>query len=479
MKTVTKTALANARQNRTRNMISGAAIILTTLLIFMVLTVGYASVKVRFAAVNAYYPPYHAMFRQVSEEDAEKLKSHNDMEKVGLRSDLGEGVDDDSTILFLWMDETALELNKIELAEGAFPKAGNEIALPEGLLAEYGITAEIGDTVTLPLQLYEDGGLGYQKEDTFRISGFLKGEIDEENKAYSVLVSRDCLEQSIPAKDREYRVMFRLQDVGEHVATTDAIEERAREIGADFGVSEDNVVINTDYLMANYTDPAALFAVVCIILVVMAAGVLTIYSIHYVSMIPKVQEYGKLKAMGATRRQIRQIVFREGLLVTALSLPLGLLLGSLLAGPVIRWIYRISGEGVQTNAAAMEMNRICMELLEQRQVPVLYGWVYILTILTVLVTVYLSLVKPMRMAAKISPVEAMRYQGEIREKKKERKGFAEMSLVKLTRSNLSRNKKRSILTIVTLGAVGILFMAVATVLSCADPEEIAKQEHAI
>ena len=70
----------------------------------------------------------------------------------------------------------------------------------------------------------------------------------------------------------------------------------------------------------------------------------------------------------------------------------------------------------------------------------------------------------------------MRYQGEIREKKKERKGFAEMSLVKLTRSNLSRNKKRSVLTIVTLGAVGILFMAVATVLSCADPEEIAKQE---
>lgn len=456
MKTVTKTALANARQNRTRNMISGAAIILTTLLIFMVLTVGYASVKVRFAAVNAYYPPYHAMFRQVSEEDAGKLKSHNDMEEVGLRSDLGEGVDDDSTILFLWMDAQALELNKVELAEGAFPKAGNEIALPEGLLAEYGIAAGIGDTVTLPLQLYEDGGLGYQKEEPFRISGFLKGEIDEENKAYSVLVSRDCLEQSVPAKDREYRVMFRLQDVGENVATTDAIEERVREIGADFGVSEDNVVINTDYLMANYTDPAALFAVVCIILVVMAAGVLTIYSIHYVSMIPKVQEYGKLKTMGATRRQIRQIVFREGLLVTALSLPLGLLLGSLLAGPVIRWIYRISGEGVQTNAAAMEMNRICMELLEQRQVPVLYGWVYILTILTVLVTVYLSLVKPMRMAAKISPVEAMRYQGEIREKKKERKGFAEMSLVKLTRSNLSRNKKRSVLTIVTLGAVGVM-----------------------
>ena len=53
MKTVTKTALANVRQNKVRNLISGTAIILTTLLVFMVLTVGNASVAVRFAGVNA------------------------------------------------------------------------------------------------------------------------------------------------------------------------------------------------------------------------------------------------------------------------------------------------------------------------------------------------------------------------------------------------------------------------------------------
>ena len=197
MKTVTRTALANARQNKHRNVISGAAIILTTLLIFMVLTVGYASVKVRFAGVNAYYPPYHAMFRQVSEENAQKLKSHNDMEEVGLRSDLGEGVDDDSLILFLWMDDQALELNKITLTKGEFPREEKEIALPEEMLSEYGITAGIGDEITLPFQLYEDGGLGFQKEDTFCISGFLGGTVDEENKAYSALVSREYLEKRL------------------------------------------------------------------------------------------------------------------------------------------------------------------------------------------------------------------------------------------------------------------------------------------
>lgn len=476
MKTVTRTALANMRQNRTRNIISGVAIILTTLLIFMVLTVGYSSVEVRFAGVNAYYPPYHAMFRQVSEENALKLKSHNDMEKVGLRTDLGEGVDDDSMILILWLDEQARELNKVGLTEGSFPREGQEIALPKDLLSEYGIDAGIGDEITLPWQPYEEGGLGFQREDTFRISGFLDADTDEEKKMYSVLVSREFLEGTVPADTREYRVMFHLKDVGKNILTTDAIEQKVKQMGADFEVAEDNIVLNTDYLMANYTDPATFVVMACIVLVVMAAGILTIYSIYYVSMIPKVQEYGKLKAMGATRRQIRQIVFREGILVMAAALPLGLGIGSLLAEPVILWIHRLAEEGANTNAAAMELNRICTEMLENGEVQILFWWIYLLTAVTVLITVYLSLVKPMRTAAKISPVEAMRYQGEQSDKKKKRKGFSEMNLTRLTRSNLSRNKKRSVLTVVTLGVVGILFMMVATVLSCAEPKELARQE---
>ena len=45
-------------------------------------------------------------------------------------------------------------------------------------------------------------------------------------------------------------------------------------------------------------------------LIVILAGIMTIYSLYYITMIYKVQEFGKLKALGATKRQIRQIVFR-------------------------------------------------------------------------------------------------------------------------------------------------------------------------
>ena len=41
---------------------------------------------------------------------------------------------------------------------------------------------------------------------------------------------------------------------------------------------------------------------------------------------------------------------------------------------------------------------------------------------------------------------------------------------------MARNKKRTGITIVTLGATGILFMVVATILSCAAPKEIARKD---
>lgn len=59
MKTVTKTALANVKQNKGRNFLCGCAIALTTFLIFVVLTVGYGMIRVQLASVDAYYPTYH------------------------------------------------------------------------------------------------------------------------------------------------------------------------------------------------------------------------------------------------------------------------------------------------------------------------------------------------------------------------------------------------------------------------------------
>ena len=108
MKTVTKTALANVKQNKGRNFLCGCAIALTTFLIFVVLTVGYGMIRVRLASVDAYYPTYHIMFRQVSEKNTKALQVHNDIEEIGLRMDLGQIIDDDATIIMTAMDNNCL-----------------------------------------------------------------------------------------------------------------------------------------------------------------------------------------------------------------------------------------------------------------------------------------------------------------------------------------------------------------------------------
>lgn len=472
MNTVTRTALANIRQNKSRNTLSGIAIILTTLLIFLVLTIGWDSLSIRFAGVNAYYPTYHCMFRQVPQKNADALKSHADIETLGLRADFGEIVNKDSSILMIAMDSEALTLNKIELEKGNFPEKENEIVIYPSMLDKLGLQANIGDEITLPYQLYEDGGLGWQKEDTFRISGFLSGsDTASENNSYLVLTSMEYMKNYIPEDQREYRVMFRLADT--KGKTADAIEEQAKAIGSTFNVNEENIVINSDYLLANYVDPSFVTGIIGIMIIVILAGILTIYSIYYISMIPKVQEYGKLKAIGATKKQIRQIVFREGLLVTLAALPAGFLIASMISRPAVLFMFQ---RGEKIEGAGQTFNELCVDLIRSGQVPLLHWWIYLLTAASVLLTVYLALIKPMRTASKISPIEAMRYQGGYTNHRRQRRGYHSLNIFRLTKANISRNKKRTAITIITLSVIGILFIVTATVLSCADPAEIARQE---
>lgn len=467
MKTVTKTALANVRQNKGRNILCGVAIALTTLLIFSILTIGFGIVHLQNAAVNAYYPNFHIMFRGVSEDGIKQLKAFDDIEEMGLREDFGQITDDDATMLMIAMDSKAISLNKQELEEGDFPKEKDEIVVTRSMLAELGMQAEIGDTITLPYQLYEGNMLGYGQEDTFRICGFAKqAESANENKTYAALFAPEYMEMMIPENEREYRITLRL--AASENMTTDQIETRCTDIGTAIGCSEHDIVMNKQYLSANYTDPSTYPGIAGIVVVVVIAGILTIYSIYYVSMIPKVQEYGKLKAMGATKKQIRQIVFREGMMVALLAIPVGLIVSSFISKGFLMGVVRYLNSGDV-------FIQIIFDLLNNGKVPILLPWIYLLAAGVALVTVIFSIYMPMRKAAAISPVEAMRYQADSSQsRKKKRKGYAELNLLRLTGANLQRNKKRTIITVLTLSATGIFFITMSHIISCSDPVVTAK-----
>lgn len=466
MNTVNKTALSNLKQNKGKNILTGIAIVLTTLLIFVIPTVGLGTMDVQMAAINKIYPTFHGMYRNVDVQTAKMLSHRAEIETMGIRQDPAQISIPEGSGLMCYMDDEALRLGKMELEEGNFPKSGNEIAVSSGLLDAMGIKAGIGDTIELPYQPIESDGIGYEKKEQFLITGMLPTSKEQrELKVFSALVSKDFMEQEQPEGERKYRVLFRV--AGADAMTTEQIKTVFQDLAADMGIVEADVTDNSEYLYANYVDPAFYTGVVAILLVVVLAGILTIYSIYYISMIYKVQEFGKLKALGATKRQIRQIVFREGMLVAAVAIPIGLVLGSILSHTGFTYLMSVYAPDDTMGIASRE-------LVAQNEVSLLKLWIYIMAAVVTLLTVAVSMIRPMQIAAKISPVEAMRYDGSMKTRKKGRKGHSEMRLVHLTEANLTRNKKRTLMTIITLSLTGILYMVLSTILSCADPVEIAR-----
>lgn len=466
MKMTTRVAYCNMRHYKSKNILIGIAIILTTLLLFVIPSIGKDMVEVNFAVINKIYPTWHALYRNVDESTVMKLAAHHDVKTYGLRSDAGYMNLEDATVSMMYMDRTGMELYKVKLQEGQLPQKENDIVVSKGILEALGQNGKIGDTITVPYQILKDDGLDYTKEKDFRICGFLAdNESSKEQKQYTSLVSEAFLKAEIPVEQVKYR--FLLQVNGQKGNTTADYTETIQNIARQFGISEDDMNINKEYLAANYVDPATIPVIVGIMLIVVLAGIITIYSVYYVSMNQRVRDFGKLKAIGATKRQLRQIVLREGMGVALFAIPIGLLIGTVAVKVVL---LQFVEHAKDSNVLITEAYKV----VAKGEVQLYYWWIYLLAIAVTLCTVYLSLMKPMRMAAKVSEIEAMRYQGGSKRQKSSRKGYQFLNIGRLTKRNLAENKKKSTITIVSMAVTGIFVMMVATVLSCANPMESAK-----
>lgn len=463
MKMTTRVAYDNMKYYKSRNLLIGIAIVLTTMLLFVIPTVGKGMIDLQNAAVNQIYPTWHALFRDVPEETVRQLEAHHDISEYGLRGDAGAINLEDGMASLTFLDQGGMDLYKIKLSEGSLPQAENEIVVSQGILEELGQEAAIGDTITVPCQLQRDGGLDRTEEKRFKICGFLPDtEEGRKQKAYSALVSYDFLRAEIPEEQITYRFLFQIGDEGK--SSTTEFEDNIRQIASQFGFRESQMAINTEYLGANYVDPVTLPIICGILLIIVVAGIITIYSIYYISLHQRVQEFGRLKSIGATRRQIRQIVLQEGLCVAWFAIPSGLLLGTLAVVVVFRAMARfVDG----TDAYMTTLKGMILD----GSVNIFHVWIYLLAAVITVLTVYLSLLKPMRMASKFSVVEAMRTTGSTGRGKSRRKGYDTLTIGRLTKRNLMENKKKSLITIVAMALTGVFLMVIATVLSCANPTE--------
>ena len=391
---------------------------------------------------------YEGLYRGITKEEYNKIKADDNVEVSSIRTTFGRIKNEDNYLGIMYLDENTPEMINMKLEEGRFPKAYNEIAIQSGYLENIlNMPVEVGQTIQLEYQINTTKEI---IKDEFIITGIIKTEdIHNNYKSYTAVASEDYFNKH-KNSDINYTVCILVNK--DEKLSGDEIKYTVEQIGENAGVSKFSVEVNEDYINASNPDPAVIGGGIIIAFIVIISSIIVIYSVFYVSIINKVQEFGKIKAIGATLKQIKLIVLTEGLILSTIAIPIGLILGNIISNTVIIKIMNFA----QFNVGKYNL------------------MINIAVFLVVYLTVFISLIKPMNIAGRISPVEAMRYTGEVASDSNERVGNNEINILKLTIANIIRFKKRTCITLISLSLSGILFITISAVLNSIDAEKMSR-----
>lgn len=430
------------RKNRGRNVVAVLAILMTTMMFTTLFTLAQSmsrnmvEMTFRQSGYNA-----HASFKSITEEQAEKIRSHPDVEEVGESTVLGVARNTELANLqteIRWASESYAAHSYAMPRTGRMPEAENEIALDTRVLERLGIPRQTGEEVTLEWK--PDVNSEEVTRSTFTLCGFWEG--NESSYAAMAWVSREFAD-SVTGGNAGGMPVADGQVLGTHMAQVTLkqdgdIEQTMERILEDKGLEGLEYNVNLAWMPeTNDTAFQQSLPMYLGMILVFAAGYLIIYNIFQISVTADVQFYGRLRTLGMTGRQIRKLIYGQANRLCLLGIPAGLILGWLL-GMVLVPVLLGMLEGESTVSAS----------------PVIFAGSALFAWLTVLI----SCLRPARLASKVSPVEALRMSdapGGGKQKRKRRQGTA--SVISMAWANLGRNKKRTVTVICSL-SLGLVLL---------------------
>ncbi len=305
MKLIRKIALSNNKSNKTRSILVIISIILTTILLTSIGTFAYAAVKNQTDSADKLYGSYYGIFKRVTDNEIIEMERKNAFTDIGKTAFAGT-VDNSSNTSLIYNDEITNKLTNVEdkLKEGIFPNKENEIAGSKELFKELGFSdTKVGDTITLSSR-FDNNNKFEEKE--FVISGLINNEnIEIRDKSYVAYISEEFYENESQGNNI-YSAYFRLNENID--INGDNQEEVIKDLGKDLGLEENQVEVNSFYLMFTLQPKTDLIVgVIVVALLVIIFSIIVIYNIFQIGILQKVQEYGKIKALGATKKHLKKL----------------------------------------------------------------------------------------------------------------------------------------------------------------------------
>ena len=418
----------------------------------------------------------HANFVQMDRRQVEVLERDPRLSFVGTYVVLGSMKLDNTLILGLsefQEDVSAVYPSNSAVKEGRLPEAPMELALPEDVLGYLGSSGKLGDTLTLTLSKGLRHGVVTNSYD-FTAQFTLVGITESNYMSYAAgtingIVGPGTAEALLPEEYFYYNVDIRVADKG-------TFQETLNDLIAALSVHELDTQYNVPYLDAlgirydaegDFTGQSSegfsmMLAAGLLVgtLLLLAAG-LVIYNILKITVSRRMTQYGVLRAMGADKGQLYFLVTAQVLLICAVGIPIGLLLGTLSAKGILTAATGMLSPKIFLVRDAGELNRLIEENSGGK------GMFLLASAAVTLVFALAAALPAARYAARVAPTVAMagsrtKVRRRSRREKKIRSFEAFYAWL-----NLKRSRGRTAITVLSLvmsitvfitlqGAVGLL-----------------------
>ena len=378
---------------------------------------------------------YQAGCSGITYAEIEKLAETGRFEKWGYTADNGNIRYQDGVLNISFVDPELMDLMGYGEITGSYPQTEHELCVERAFLTYFGFSEEIGQTVTLNLG---DG------EKNYTITGIL--ETENNSRIFTIWISESSI--SIDENPAPYELYFRFAKN----QMTD-VEQLRLDIEAFFeemGIPADRTFYSSNYfgMVELYLGNDMEIYLLAVFIALICA--IVIYNIFYISVMGKLREYGRLKVLGTTSRQLKRIVKRERRFFIVVSLPVGLLIA---AG--ITWAI----------------------------VPGYWSWsdnlkyAIVISLLTYLV-ILIATRTPLNMTGQVSAIEAIRTTAysEQQSRSVSRQLYRRLTIPRLAWMNFSRNRKKAIVTTLSLGLTGILLLCISAYANSVDAREMAQSQ---
>lgn len=463
MSIFTKLTQRYLSKNKTRTIVTLIGIIVSMALFTAVIEgaySGYQFLKNREIAVTG---EWQVIMNDVNKEGLEEAKTNKQIKKYENVYTLGWAEvanenDGKPYLLVQSLGDTEHALFPINLVSGRMPEKEDEILLPENFIANAKEKYQVGDTITLETgqrfiekeQLSEN--TPYQEKEslknttkhTFTIVGIMERlpfEIEEFScPGYTCITNgfhtdnqKLFLTIHSPSKMQDFLMRQTISD--SYVPHSDLL----RFYGAFKASGERSVLIGLTTVL---------------VLLIAYGSISLIYNSFSISISERIRQFGIMRSIGASNRQIRRMVLFEAFLLAIIGIVLGIIVGCVGIGVTLAW--------VQNNFIVNITNKVGLGLrLVISPLPIL------IAVLICLVTTIVAAYIPAYKAIHKSAIEAIRQSDEIIIKPNEVKtskltqklfGFAGVMATK----NFKRNKRKYRSTILSLALSVILFISAAS-----------------